>query len=164
MRVRDFVRLGHRDQFRLLAVWSLLGLCRLVIVLLPFRTIRHLLGEDRATEPTDSISPPPPALSPVETARAHRMGQMILVASRHTPWRSECYPQALTARILLGLRRIPHRISFGLRRDGAALTAHVWVRAGEVAVTGGDGRDYTEVASFLWVPRRRASRVREQDA
>jgi hypothetical protein len=81
------------------------------------------------------------------------IGAHVLLAARHTPWRSECYPQALTARALLGLRRIPHRTSFGLRRDEhGELTAHVWVIAGDVAVTGGDGSDYTEVASFLWVP------------
>lgn len=150
-RVRDFVRLGHRDQFRLAAVWSLLGFTRLAILLLPFRVIRRLLGEDQARAAADV--PEPPALDDRSWARAHTIGTHIQVAARHTPWKSECYPQALTARALLGLRRIPHRTSFGLRRDEDGLAAHVWVRAGDVAVCGGDGSDYTEVASFLWTPK-----------
>lgn len=153
---RGFVRLGHRDQFRLVAVWSLLGFSRLVILVLPFRLVRRLLGEDRAAASGADATATVVPLTERERARAVRMGQLILVASRHTPWRSECYPQALTARTLLGLRRIPHRTTFGLRRDGNGLAAHVWVRAGDVAVTGGDGRDYTAVASFLWVPAGRS--------
>lgn len=152
-RVRDFVRLGHRDQIRLAAVWSLLGLTRLAILVLPFRVIRRLLGEDHAQAPGEA--PDPPALDDRSRARATTIGTHIQVAARHTPWKSECYPQALTARALLGLRRVPHRTSFGLRRDGDVLAAHVWVRAGDVAVCGGDGRDYTEVASFLWEPDRK---------
>lgn len=152
-RGRGSVRLGHRDQFRLLVVWSLLGFCRLVILILPFRVVRRLLGEDRAHASGEPGSVP--ALTPAEQARAAHLGGLITYAAPRTPWKSECYPQALTARLILGVGRIPHRISFGLRRDGDALAAHCWVRAGDVAVTGGDGRDYTEVASFLWSPARR---------
>lgn len=158
-RVGGFVRLGHGDQFRFAAAWSLLGFWRLVILLLPFTVVRRLLGEDRAAATAEDTAPAP-VLDEQSRARAARIGQMVLVASRHTPWLSECYPQALTARTLLGARRIPHRTSFGVRRDGDALAAHVWVRAGDVAVTGGDGRDYTEVASFLWVPAGRSERQR----
>ena len=151
---RGFVRLGRGDQIRLLAVWSLLGLTRLAILVLPFRVIRRLLGEDRAGITTG----PPPALDERSRARATTIGTHIAVAARHTPWTSECYPQALTARILLGARRIPHRTSFGLRRQDGGLAAHVWVTAGSVAVCGGNGGDYTEVASFLWLPTHRKDR------
>lgn len=77
------------------------------------------------------------------------------LAARHTPWRSECYPQALTARALLGLARVPHVVSFGVRRDGDALVAHAWVHVDGVPVTGLTGHDYTEVGSFAWTPRPR---------
>jgi hypothetical protein len=159
--VGDFVRLGHRDQLRLVAVWSLLGFTRLAILVLPFRTVRHLLGEDRAVGPGNEPTQAPtqaaavPPLTAHDRARAERIGQMIVALAARTPWRSECYPQALTARILLGARRIPHRMTFGLRRSEGALVAHVWVHAEDIAVTGGDGRDYTEVGSFQWVPEGR---------
>lgn len=151
--VRDFVRFGRRDQIRLLAVWSLLGFTRLAILLLPFTVIRRLLGEHQATGPgpTDTQVPP---LDGRSWARASTIGAHIGYAAARTPWKSECYPQALTARLLLGLRHIPHRTSFGLKREDGTLAAHVWVSAGDIAVCGGDGRDYTEVASFLWIPDR----------
>lgn len=151
-RVRVLVRHGHRDQFRLVAAWSLLGFTRLLILCVPFRVVRRLLGEDRST----ADAAPPVTLSADQRARAERIGLVVGVAAQHTPWRSECYPQALTARIFLGLRRIPHRVCFGLRRDDDALAAHAWVLAGDVPVVGGDGSDYTEVGSFSWAPRDRS--------
>ena len=84
-----------------------------------------------------------------------RIGATVRLAARHTPWRSECYPQALTARVLLGLAGIPHVVSFGVRRDRDALVAHAWVRVGEVVVTGTTGHEYTEVGAFAWAPRAR---------
>lgn len=151
--VRGFVRLGHRDRVRLAAAWSLLGLTRLMILVLPFSLVRRLLGERH-----DPRTPVPPArLTDDVRAQAARIGTTVALAARHTPWRSECYPQALTARILLGIARIPHTVSFGVRRDGDRLVAHAWVHAGTVTVTGGTGNEWTEVGSYSWSPRNRTS-------
>lgn len=146
---RGFASLGHTDQARFAAAWSLLGLSRFAILVLPFTVVRRALGERR-----DPGAPAP--LIPVDDAtatRAARIGAIVRLAARHTPWRSECYPQALTARLLLAVSRIPHVVSFGVRRDGDALVAHAWVHAGGVPVTGGSAHDYTEVGSFAWTPR-----------
>lgn len=146
--VRGFVRLGLRDQVRFTAAWFLLGFARLLIVVAPFTVVRRLLGEDRSTAPTGEL----PLLDPVEQIRAAHIGRIVEAAAAHAPWRSDCYPQALAARTFLAVRRIPHEVSFGVRRDGAALVAHAWVHAGDVPVTGGNGREYTEVGRFSWTP------------
>lgn len=146
--VRGFVRLGLKDQVRFTAAWSLLGFSRLLIVLLPFTVIRRLLGENQAAPDAR----PAPELDARARVRAQHIGRIVEAAAAHAPWRSDCYPQALTARTFLALRRIPHVVSFGVRRDGDALVAHAWVHAGDVAVTGGSGREYTEVGRFSWTP------------
>ena len=146
--VRGFVRLGLRDQVRFTAAWFLLGFARLLIVLLPFTVVRRLLGENQS-EPGRQ---PAPTLDPVQQVRAAHIGRIVEAAAAHAPWRSDCYPQALTARTFLALRRIPHVVSFGVRRDGDALVAHAWVHAGDIDVTGGNGRTYTEVGRFAWTP------------
>lgn len=135
-----------------MAAWALLGLYRLLIGVLPFRLIRRLLGESRSTS-TVAVA----EIEPAQRARATQIGAVVRAAARHTPWRSDCYPQALAARTFLAARRIPHTVSFGVRRDGAALLAHAWVGAGGVPVTGGDGTGYTVVGSFSWSPRGRRS-------
>jgi hypothetical protein len=150
---RGFGQLGRKDQARLVAAWSLLGLCRIAILLLPFSVLRRALGESTVPgRDGDRVGRPPREDALV---RADRIGATVRLAARHTPWRSECYPQALTARVLLGLVGIPHVVSFGVRRDRDALVAHAWVRVGEVVVTGATGHDYTEVGAFAWAPRAR---------
>lgn len=148
--VRGFVRLGLRDQVRFTAAWFLLGFARLLIVALPFTVVRRLLGENQAEPGTAKAAP----LDEGQAYRAAHIGRIVEAAAAHAPWRSDCYPQALTARTFLALRRIPHVVSFGVRRDGEALVAHAWVHAGDIAVTGGNGREYTEVGAFAWSPRR----------
>jgi len=159
--VRDFARLDTRDQVCFMAAWSLLGLSRLAVALLPFTAVRRALGEPRhpgrapsPAEQRDATRDPTPEPDPRALRRAIRIGRTVRRAARHTPWRSDCYPQALAARVLLGAGRIPHVVSFGVRRDGEVLRAHVWVRAGVVMVTGGSGESWTEVGSFSWAPRK----------
>lgn len=150
---RGLGRIGHKDQVRLAAAWSLLGLSRLAILVLPFGVVRRALGEHRA--PVASAEDSAPALDEATLLRARQIGATVQLAARHTPWRSECYPQALAARLLLGLAHVPHVVSFGVRRDGDALVAHAWVHAGGLTVTGGTGHRYTEVGAFAWAPRAR---------
>jgi hypothetical protein len=152
--VQGFVQLGHRDQIRLVAAWSLLGLTRLAILVLPFRLVRRALGEHRDPRAGATAAP----IDDDALVRAARIGATVQLAARHTPWRSECYPQALTARILLGVARVPHVVSFGVRRDAGELVAHAWVHAGDVPVTGGTAEAYTEVGAFSWAPRSRHAR------
>jgi hypothetical protein len=147
--VRGFVRLGLKDQVRFTAAWSLLGFYRLLIAALPFTAVRRLLGDDRSGEAAAA----PAALDPVQQVRAAHVGRIVEAAAAHHPLRADCYPQALTARTFLALRRIPHTVTFGVRRDGDALVAHAWVHAGEVLVTGGSGSGYTAVGAFAWTPR-----------
>jgi len=138
-----------RERARLLAVWLLLGLSRIAIAILPFRVIRRVLGEHRATS-----APQERELDARRRARALHLASHVGVAAAHSPWRADCYPQALTGRLLLTMARIPHTVSFGVRRADDGLRAHAWVHAGDVTVTGGTGDEYTEVAAFTWSPRR----------
>jgi hypothetical protein len=142
-RIRRFARLGPAAQAQFALSWLLLGLTRAAIALLPFAHVRRLLGEGR-TDPPDL----PPA-----SARDARRSRRIERAARYTPWRSDCYPQALTAHLQLRLARVPHTVTFGLRRAEHGLTAHAWVRSADRIVTGGDPRAYMTVGSFTWLPR-----------
>lgn len=80
------------------------------------------------------------------------IGRLIAMTSRYTPWDSNCFPQAVVARLLLGLYGIPYALYFGLRRDAESgeLKAHAWVIAGKVAVTGGHSfNGFTVVGCYI---------------
>ena len=81
-----------------------------------------------------------------------QIGRAVRLAARYTPWDSNCFPQAVVARLLLGLYGIPYALFFGLRRDpdSGAMLAHAWVAAGRVRVTGGESfGQFTVVGVFV---------------
>jgi hypothetical protein len=152
--VLTLVRLGPRRSALVSLAWVLLGLTRLMTLALPFGAVRRLLEAGGSSAASDAESAATPsALSPRAVARARAAGACVSAASRHTPWKSECYPQALTAKLVLLAARIPHTVQFGLRRDESGqLLAHAWVSVAGTAVVGGPSEGFTVVGSFAWHP------------
>nr|WP_156889313.1 lasso peptide biosynthesis B2 protein [Halomonas sp. 1513] len=127
-------------------LWVLLGLSRLAILVFSFRRIAPHLGIPVG------IASYTPLLTPPQERRAAQVGQAIRLAARYTPWTSNCFPQAVTARLILGIYRIPYSLYFGVMRDLERhdYRAHAWVSAGRVAVTGGFGfHQFTVVGCYL---------------
>lgn len=70
--------------------------------------------------------------------------EQILVAIRRTltsashrlPIRAQCYEQALAARAMLARRGVKTKLHFGGGKQEGALTAHVWLTAGDQFVVG----------------------------
>lgn len=147
--MRGLLRSARREiseRLYLILIWLLLGVCRLAQRFkcwsLPFK----VMGVDRTRETWV------PILSNQERSRAARIGKRIRRVAPHTPWLSNCLPQALAAWVMLGLCRIPRCLCIGVRRDPitGALNAHAWVVADRVAVTGGSGFDtHMVIASFV---------------
>lgn len=137
----------------------MLGVSRLVVLTIPFRRLSALLGKGEGLEPWV------PLLSNTQTLRAFRIGRVVRAMARFTPWDSNCFAQAITARLLLGLYGLPYAIYFGLMREAGStgLKAHAWVAAGRIRVTGGASfGQYTVVAMYVaptlaGYARRRAS-------
>lgn len=130
----------------LVPAWLLLGACRLAIKLLSFRQLASRLG--RAHGPEACI----PLIDEAQRQRAAQIGQVVRLAARHVPWGANCYPQALTASLLLALYRVPHCLCFGVLRDpqDRGFSAHAWVAAGRTRVTGGEGfARYRVLACFV---------------
>ena len=127
-------------------VWLALGLARLAILTLTFRRIAPRLGS------SVGVAPWVPVLDGREEKRARLLGQVIRLAARHTPWDSNCFPQAVVARMMLAAYRVPYCLFFGVRRNAVtdAFDAHAWVAAGRVKVIGGWAFDkYTVVGVFV---------------
>jgi hypothetical protein len=124
------------DQCTMPLIFILLGLMRATILCLPYRWYAAILGEYRQT---DIFTP---ILTPEQIQRARRTGRLVRATAGITPWQSLCFVQALTATILLRLRRLPYIMHFGLAKSQQPeainpLQAHAWVTAGPIAVTGG---------------------------
>lgn len=129
-----------------LPTWFLLGFARIAILSITFRRLASRLGA------SVGVAPWVPLLDEREAKRARLIGQVVRLAARHTPWESNCFPQAIVARMLLAAYRVPYCLYFGVYRNAAtgAFAAHAWVAAGRVRVIGGWAFDkYTVVGVFV---------------
>lgn len=126
--------------------WLLLGVGKIAILILPFRRIAPRFGAPIGSHPWI------PLATPRQQMRALQIGGAVRLAARYTPWESDCFPQAMAARVLLGLHGIPYVMFFGVRRDPAspAMDAHAWITTGRVSVTGGGSfGHFTVVGCFV---------------
>ena len=129
-----------------LPVWLLLGMSKVLILTFEFRRIAPFFG--RSAGVTSWL----PLITNNQASRALSIGRLIKLSARYTPWDSNCFPQAIAARLLLGLYRIPYALYFGLMRETSTqkIKAHAWVSAGKVNVTGGNSfRQFTVVHCFI---------------
>jgi len=143
-RIANFLRRPWRDQWLVVQVYLLLGITRLAIDTLSFRRLEWLLGQRMVESPHDL---------PLEQLRqARRIGWAIAAVSPYTPWQSNCFPQALTAKLLLRRRGIPTTLYLGAafkKEKVAELEGHAWLRCGPIYITGGDGsKHFGAIASF----------------
>jgi hypothetical protein len=148
--VLSTARMLRRDPLLVLLaarVYTLLVVMRAVIRVVPLRLITRSLGSAMSETPTDGVPPE-------QLAYARRAGWIVEKVAPYTPTRSNCYPQALTARWLLHRRGIPSTLYYGatLEPGGAAMVAHVWVRSGPLVVTGGSAGDFKPLTWYADQP------------
>ncbi len=149
-RLAKLYHLSWPDRWLLAEAYVLLGLARLAINLVPLRRLAPLFGSQSQETPAE--------ISPVQMHEAERIAWAVRTASHYTPWQSNCYPQAFTAKLLLRRKQISSTLYLGaaLHPNAAgqtvatpAMTAHAWLRCGPLYVTGGRGQDtYTVLAIF----------------
>lgn len=135
-KLRHFFALSLSDKTRILVIFLLLGISRMVILTIPFRYYAKYLGSLYGT------SVFAPVLTTSQTQRARQLGWMVRATANITPWESKCLAQAMTASFLLRREKIPYVMHFGLARkrnatDSDTMNAHAWIISGSVAVTGG---------------------------
>lgn len=123
----------------------LLAIGRLSVLIVPFRTIAAWMGEAEKESCTSEASG--------ITQMLVQIGSAIETISKYTPWKSNCFAQALCAHWLLQCKGIDHTIYFGVQQKSAeAMKAHAWLRAHERIVTGRKGhRDFTVVGKFACI-------------
>lgn len=115
----------------LLQVYLFLGLTRLAINTLSFPRLARHFGLYQVETSADA--------PPEHLVVARRVAWAIQRVSPYTPWQSNCFPQALTAKIFLRRRGISTTLYLGaaFREDKSGMQAHAWLRCGPFYVTGG---------------------------
>jgi hypothetical protein len=114
--VGKFLRLATTDRAVLVRSIVTLAGARVALWVLPFRTVRRLLGPPSGAEPC-------PALTP------ERVRWAIQHAQRVVP-EATCLPQALAGEALLTRGGNPAELQIGVRKTAAGkFEAHAWVES-----------------------------------
>jgi hypothetical protein len=133
-----FARLDGADKWLLIRASAWLGVARLRLAFTSFQQLSERLSNDA---PDTRVDPDPEFLRRVSFA--------VGAAANNVPWRSDCFPQAIAARMLLQRYGYASTIHFGVDRVGEdGLEGHAWLTCGKTVVTGGGDLDrYTEIHS-----------------
>lgn len=139
--LRRFGKLSSSERRLVIEATAALGAASFAIAVFPFRRIAAA-----AARP----------VSGTEMDEAERERQVAHVrwavgaCARRVPWRAKCCEQGLAAQWMLGRRRIPSRLHYGLAKgEDQQLIAHVWLTSGELEVVGCENKgDFSELVSF----------------
>lgn len=126
-KLAKFRRLQPPDRRLLIEASLLLLAARAALRILPFQTIVHFVSRGAAL-----------SLGETEARElVRRVRWAVQAGARHGPGQSVCFPQAIAAQLLLRRRGAATTIYYGIAKTVAGeLQAHVWVRAGALAVVG----------------------------
>lgn len=140
--MRKFWRLPRHDRLLLLEATFCLATAGLAIAVLTFRHVGRL-----AAFPVRCPEPPQQQKRLTDVCRIR---WALLACSRRVPWRANCFEQGLAAQLMLRRRGIPSVLYYGAAPDDRrGLSAHVWVRDGEIDVVGGEFASlYATLATF----------------
>ena len=123
---RRFMQLDGADKWLLLRATGWLAIARIMLVAMSFERLSARLS---ATSNATEIEPDQDLLQ--------RIGFAVSAAANNVPWRSDCFPQTIAARMLLKRYGYASTIHFGVERVGEdVLNGHAWLTCGETVVTG----------------------------
>lgn len=112
--------------FAVAVMW--LGVARFSIVCFSFRRIARI-----ASRPLKFSM----CAEPERGVAIKRVRWAIAAAAKRVPWRAMCFEQGLASHIMLRRRGISSVLYYGASPDDKkGLAAHVWVRVGQIDVTG----------------------------
>lgn len=130
--VRKFLALPSSDRALLVRAYVALGQVDVDLRVLRFQ------GIVARAERGDVV--PSAEVTIDDARRAERYRHWIEVAARYHVVRARCLHRALVLHRWLRAEHLPSQLQIGVRKDGAALSAHAWVElAGRVIDNGGDG-------------------------
>jgi hypothetical protein len=128
--VRRFWQLSGPDRLLVIEATLVIAAGSLAILILPFRAIARLAAHPlRQPEISGEAR--------MEAVRHVRWA--VIVCARRLPWRAACFQQGLAVQWMLRRRgAYPSVLYYGAAPDDeTGLTAHVWVRDGDMDVVGG---------------------------
>ncbi len=149
-RLKQFYALNGEGRRVIIKAWFLLGWVRAAILMTSFKRLTCELEH----HPQHASGA---QLDEQQMVKADKIGRLVAIAARYTPWESLCLVQVLVVQRLLAQEHIPGQFYLGVRRESESnvdpngLSAHAWLQCGEAIVSGAAGHEsFTIVSTFSW--------------
>lgn len=143
----NLLRLSRDQKLWLIPMYLLSGPAWLLTKCLHHRHMGPLLGY--AYRNTELVV----LANEAQKQRAWRIGRLVDVVCKYTPWPSKCLVQAMITRFALSCYGIPHVMYIGICKppeSGQPMPSHAWLCVDRWVVTGGDGhRAFKVIATFV---------------
>ena len=110
--------------------WFALATARCMLVFMPFRKLMPLLSKKQPHRP-----------AAVNNNLLINLSIAVARAGKRSPWRTQCFEQALAAKLMLRRRHLPSIIYFGIKKSEPSigkLRAHAWLDCNGLRITGGN--------------------------
>ncbi len=128
-KVRSFLSISGSGKLMFVEAVFTSAWVKITLLFFPFSRVAKWLGKANNHSYENNTSE---ALITVK-----RVQFALKLCDRYTPWPTECYTQALTAKLLLKRRNISGNIYFGFRKnDHNELMGHAWLKSAGIVVTG----------------------------
>jgi hypothetical protein len=125
---RKFFSLNRSDRHLLISTFILLGLVRLGLWLLPFKTLRQLLS---------AISRESVKFQKVDRTDLDKIVGAVNLSSCYMPVRVKCLARALTTQVIMSRYGYSSQLQIGVAKGKQGhLEAHAWVEHQEQVVIG----------------------------
>lgn len=140
-KIKSFASIHKEVKLLFFKAYLLSAVVKLGLIFFPFKVVLNWQGKINAETPdtTDDLS----------FLFRKNLKSAIALCDKYTIWKTECYTQALTAKILLNRNNIPGTIYIGFKKDeNGKYEGHAWLRSYDLIITGGAKMDNYIVHSF----------------
>ena len=142
MIIRKFKTLiGFEKPMVILEAYFFMIISKLALSFLSFSRIANMMGEVMGESSKECNN---------EKKELKIISDAIKISDRNIPMKTECYVQALTARLMINRRNQESTIYIGVMKNQDGETkGHAWLRSGQFIVTGKNRHeDYQIIATY----------------
>jgi hypothetical protein len=126
--VKKFYNTPFHEKCLFLEALVLLVRVRITIALIPMPRLWKKIGQLQHETPFEDV--------PHQHHFIFQVSRAIVRCRKVLRFNDRCYPEAITAKLMLRKRNIGSTLYVGVRKDPDKVLAHAWLRCGSIIVTG----------------------------
>lgn len=140
-KIKSFFNTQASLKILFVKAWFLSAIVKFTLIFLPFKKVMDWQGKLNVDTP---VIPDQASLKFRQSLQS-----AMRLCDKYTFWKTECYTQALTAKILLNSKGLPGTLYIGFRKDEqGGYGGHAWLRSYNMIITGFKEMEKFQVHSF----------------